>query len=108
MAIPEDIKDIVIRFYIEAKKSFDINKVLLFGSYAKGTAKKFSDIDVAVQMKKPDNSDRIYIGKKLWHIAYSIDNRIEPKLFFTDDFDPNEPASIYSSIFNSGIEIQPV
>jgi len=106
MAIPENIKDIILRFYIEAKKSFDIDKMLLFGSYANGTANKYSDIDLAVQIA--NKTDKIEIGKKLWHIAYSIDNRLEPKLFFTDDYDPNEPASIYNSILNSGIEIQPV
>lgn len=105
MAVPQNINDIVIRFCIEAKKFFDIDRVLLFGSYANGTANEFSDIDVAVQIKSRTNPDKIEIGKKLWQIASGIDIRIEPKIFFTEDYDPNEPANIHNSIFRNGIDI---
>ncbi len=33
-----------------------VEAILLFGSYAKGTAKPFSDIDIAVIAKNPDKS----------------------------------------------------
>jgi uncharacterized protein len=106
LAIAQDITDIVIKFGIEAKKEFKIDKILLFGSYAKGTAKEFSDIDIAVQMAFKNSNNRIEIATKLWQIASKIDIRIEPKLSFNDDYDPNEPASIFSSILRTGIEVK--
>jgi predicted nucleotidyltransferase len=106
LAIPEDIKDIVIKFSIEAKKEFDVDKVLLFGSYASNNARVESDIDVAVILNNEHSDNLFEISSKLWNIASKIDNRIEPKLFFSDDLDPNEPASIFSSIMRTGIEVK--
>lgn len=79
--------------------------MLLFGSYATGTYKEYSDIDIAVQIRNKNSEDKIEIGKKLWQIAGNIDLRIEPKIFFSEDYDPNEPASIYNSILRTGIEV---
>lgn len=42
------IKKILAQFIKEAKKRIPVKKVILFGSYANGTAKKSSDIDIAV------------------------------------------------------------
>ncbi|MFH1052615.1 MAG: nucleotidyltransferase domain-containing protein [bacterium] len=106
MVIPEDIKDIVIRFSREAKKTFDIDKIVLFGSYANGTATELSDIDIAVQMSSKNHGNILEIGIKLWNIAAKIDIRIEPKIFFSEDYDPNEPASIYNHILRTGIDIK--
>ena len=40
----------VVRHYVDAleKKGIVVEKVILYGSYAKGTAKPFSDIDLVV------------------------------------------------------------
>jgi len=42
------LKQILAQFIKETKKKIPVQKVILFGSYAKGAAKKTSDIDVAV------------------------------------------------------------
>jgi len=42
------IRKILAQFISEAKKRIPVQKVILFGSYAKGAPKKFSDIDIAV------------------------------------------------------------
>lgn len=41
-------KKILAQFIKETKKKIPVEKVILFGSYALGTPKKYSDIDIAV------------------------------------------------------------
>ncbi|HLD41489.1 MAG TPA: nucleotidyltransferase domain-containing protein [archaeon] len=40
----------------ELKRSKKVEAILLFGSHAKGTDKKLSDVDIAVVSKNPDKS----------------------------------------------------
>ena len=42
------IKKILTRFIKETKRRIPVERVILFGSYAKGKPKKYSDIDIAV------------------------------------------------------------
>ena len=59
---------------------FDIDQVILFGSYAKGTQKDDSDIDVAIIVNSLD-SDFFTYAPLLWKLRQKVDNRIEPVLF---------------------------
>ncbi|MCW8895321.1 nucleotidyltransferase family protein [Sulfurimonas sp.] len=51
-------KNIILEFLknhkSELKDKFGLTKVGLFGSYAKGTATKDSDIDLVIEMEKKD------------------------------------------------------
>ena len=42
------IKKILAQFIEETRKRIPVEKIILFGSYAKGTPRKTSDIDIAV------------------------------------------------------------
>lgn len=55
-------------------------KLILYGSYAKGTAHKDSDVDVAVVV---DTISGDYFSTRplLWKIRREVDDRIEPVLF---------------------------
>ncbi len=47
--VPSEIIEIIKQFIIEAKlDNINIQKAILFGSYAKGTFNEWSDIDLAV------------------------------------------------------------
>jgi len=59
---------------------FDIDKMVLFGSYAKGKQREDSDIDVAVIVNSI-NSDFFTLAPLLWKLGRQIDNRIESVLF---------------------------
>jgi uncharacterized protein len=58
---------------------FDVDKLVLFGSYAKGTQHADSDIDVAVIVNSI-NSDFFTYAPLLWKLRLEVDNRIEPVL----------------------------
>lgn len=65
---------------------FDVDKVILFGSYARGTQKNDSDIDVAIVVNSIE-SDFFTYAPLLWKLRLEIDNRIEPVLFINGQDD---------------------
>jgi predicted nucleotidyltransferase len=66
------IKKILEQFVKETKKRIPVEKVILFGSYAKGTAKKFSDIDIAVISNKFSRMNELERIKLLLDCAHRI------------------------------------
>ena len=76
---PSDAKKIAKK-YAEALRNNKIafSNVYLFGSYAKGKAKSYSDIDIAV-VTNGTGGDKKYLQKKmrLWEITPEVDVRIE-------------------------------
>lgn len=85
------------------EKNYPFSAIYLFGSYAKGKAHKWSDIDVAVvsdEMKKNIDEGRFL----LWHIRREVDSMIEPHGFTVKDFqDKCDP--MVSEIKKTGIKI---
>lgn len=70
----------VIRQYIEAAREagIDVSRVVLFGSYATGTAREWSDIDLVVIAPQFDGSRKSPLANKLWELRAYTDSRIEP------------------------------
>ena len=69
------------------REHFPVQKVILFGSYAKGTAREYSDIDVAVIVDKID--DILESEYKLYELRRDIDEMIEPLIFEANGSDPS-------------------
>ena len=61
------------------KAKFSGKKIILYGSYAKGSASKHSDIDVAVVLDS-NEEDLLTSEAKLFKLRRDIDVRIEPVL----------------------------
>ncbi|MDP2166889.1 MAG: nucleotidyltransferase domain-containing protein [Thermodesulfovibrionales bacterium] len=82
-----------------------IDKVVLFGSYAKGTQAKESDIDIAVFSREINNSNRHeYMSIFLKHILkYRLD--IQPVAFNLKDYDSDSDDFILTEIKKKGIVI---
>ncbi len=59
------------------KQNVPFSKVILYGSYARGSARDDSDIDVAVVMPKI-SGDWLELSSKLFRLTRNIDLRIEP------------------------------
>lgn len=73
-----EVKEKVLQFgRVLIKKGIPITKLLIFGSYAKNTASKYSDIDVCVVSPK-FGIDAIDEMQYLFHQRREIDSRIEP------------------------------
>jgi len=72
------------------KTNYDCRQVFMFGSYAKGTNREESDIDIAVILKEFDNP--IDIQLELMRLRRKIDSRIEPHPFREKDFNITNPV----------------
>lgn len=91
-----------VRAYkILLKDHFDMKSVYLFGSYAKNTYTKDSDIDVAVVVDQIDG-DYFAVNPLLWKLRRQIDDRIEP-IIIEKKFDD---ANFLEEIIRTGIEIK--
>ena len=101
----QEVKESVKRFGECVSRELPVRKILLYGSYAKGSARIDSDIDVAVFVDYPDHKQRLTLAAKLFHFAGDIDINIEPKCFFWDEYNNCIQGSILSEILNSAVEI---
>ncbi len=86
-----------------AKEHFPYSAVYLFGSYAKGCADEYSDIDVAVIIPDYGNmtTDEICTAKRdLWASAGDIDLRMEPCVRTMHD-----PSGFVRTVLETGIRV---
>jgi predicted nucleotidyltransferase len=90
----------LIRYRYLLSKHFDIDKIILFGSYAKGLQRTDSDIDVAVVVKQVEG-DYFTYTPLLWQLRREIDDRIEPILFEAC----KDKSGFLKAIVKEGIEI---
>ena len=95
----------IIRNYAKTLKTrnFPVSAMYLFGSYAKGTAHKWSDIDVAVisnKLKRNYERNRTIIR----NICLDVDTRLEPHTFTEKDFEDNADPLAYE-IRKTGIRV---
>ena len=68
-----------VKRYLAALQAVGIHtrRAVLFGSYARGRADEYSDIDLVVIAPEFDGSREMSLVKRLWG-ATAADNRIEP------------------------------
>ncbi len=103
--VSDIIRDKVRRFGDKARLVYPVEKMLLYGSYAKGDQRPDSDIDVAVVVDLQDHLARIDITSQLMHLAGQVDPAIEPKCVFIDEYKSCDRASILFEILRTAIEI---
>ena len=97
----DEVKKIVTYFLDEVRKKYSIDRAYLYGSFAKGTSNKWSDIDIAII--SPDFSDDLFEERlNLMQLAASIDDRIEPKPYKRELFVRNDP--LVDEIQKNGIQ----
>ena len=82
------------------KQYFPLEKVYLFGSYAKNSNHADSDIDVAIVVGHIEG-DYFSIHPLLWKLRRQVDDRIEPILIERD----HDKSDFLSEIQKYGIEI---
>ncbi len=84
--IGDSVVNIIKKYIQELKENgIVIQEAIIFGSYAKGTYKEDSDIDVAL-VSSEFSGDRFEDRRKIVPLRRKIDNRIEPMPFLPDDF----------------------
>ena len=92
-----------IRKYIEKiSKFYNIEVIILFGSYAKGTQNEDSDIDIAIISS--DFDDIFDDMAELIGMTWGIDTRIEPHPITTEDYN-NIATPFVQEIIDTGIKV---
>ena len=87
----------VRRYADEVRNSLNPVAVILYGSYAKGTATDDSDIDVAV-IFNGFNGDWLETSAKLWKLRRNISDDIEPILLDRT----NDKSGFIENIYKTG------
>jgi len=103
VGISPEIEKILCRYIALVQKERRVSRAYLYGSHAKGVARKWSDIDLAIVSS--DFSEDLF-EERVWlmKLALSIDERIEPAPFRPEDFVRDDP--LVNEIGDSGIEIR--
>jgi predicted nucleotidyltransferase len=93
-----------VRLYLEKlrKCGITISKAYIFGSYAKGQADRWSDIDIAI-VSPQIGEDRFEERVKLTRMAISVDDRLEPLPFNPETFNDDDP--FVKKIKNEGLAV---
>lgn len=97
-----EIISICQKYIHSVASKYTLSQAFLFGSYAKGTHKEGSDIDLAIIIKSPGDAFRIQL--ELMKLRRKFDLRIEPHLIKEADFNTANPFAY--EILTSGIEIK--
>ena len=91
----------IAREYAAAvRKVVDATAIFLYGSYAKGTATKDSDIDIAVVVDKIPG-DYLNTMTTLWRLTRSVSHDIEPVLLTAAD----DESGFLSTVQKTGIAV---
>ena len=94
-----DVINIVQRYAEALKSRFEYQKIIIFGSYARGNPREDSDIDIAIVFSNFHN--RFDRQAELMKLTKQIDTRIEPHPFREHEFNVSNPF-VYE-IVNNGM-----
>lgn len=101
--IPNNIRSIIARYLTALKEhGFHIQNAVLFGSYARGSANAWSDIDLALVSDQFDGV-RFTDKNKIRRITISISSDLEVHPFNPKDFTPGNP--LVREILDTGIQV---
>lgn len=101
MYTKENIDSIIHSFLDSIKNEIRIDKVYLFGSYAKGTSSKYSDIDLAI-VSRDFEGVRFFDRKRLIKYIVKVNTDIQLHPFKLEDFTTDDP--FVEEIIRTGIQ----
>ncbi|MEW5767119.1 MAG: nucleotidyltransferase domain-containing protein [bacterium] len=101
--IPDEVIKKIQRFHdMVTSVGIRLERVILFGSYAKGKANQWSDIDIAL-VSRDFQGIGFYDRQRINPFILKIDTRFELHPYRTEDFTEEDP--FIKEILNEGIEI---
>jgi len=91
------------RYANDVRRVMPVDKVMLFGSYAKGTADKLSDVDICFFLDNYGGKQRLDIIGELLRLTSGYDAFFEPIAFPTSEIYNDNP--FVKEIMRTGKEI---
>ena len=100
----ENVKRVAIDYAENARKVLPVSKVVLFGSFARGTATELSDVDICFFLNDFGNKSRVDIIGELLRLCRTYKGAFfEPIAFQTSEIERGNP--FVKEILSTGIEI---
>jgi len=102
--VSKSVQELAENYVQKISEQIPIKKAILFGSYAKGTYDKDSDIDLAIFSDYFVGMEGVDAFKFLFMqtLEYKVD--LEPIAFTVADYE--EPIGLVEEILKTGIEIE--
>jgi predicted nucleotidyltransferase len=99
------VMDTVEKYVADVKNVYPIDKVYLYGSYARGTQSWDSDVDLCFFLRSLDSGRSADIGITLLGMTRKYDPRIciEPRIFPASELDNDNP--FVKEVLRTGYEI---
>ena len=99
----EAVSTDAVLYIDEVKRHLPVERVFLFGSYAKNTADERSDVDIAFFFRDYGSRSRIEVGVLLLKLCRSYKSYFEPLVFKIADMECDNP--FINEILRTGKEI---
>jgi len=105
MAYSKDDAVTVIRTFLESlKPDLPVARAYLFGSYATGRSRDYSDIDLAIVTPAVNGRNSLTVNQDIFHRAMLYNVDLEPICFSPEEFEKEE-LPIVLDIKRTGVEI---
>jgi len=98
----ENVETIIRSFLDAIRNEIHVDEVYLFGSYAKGTPSKYSDIDLAI-VSRDFEGVRFFDRKRLIKYLVKVNTDIQLHPFKLEDFTTDDP--FVEEIIRTGIRV---
>ncbi len=102
--ISETILELINKYIEEISKEIIIDRVILFGSYARGTNNEDSDIDIAIFSKDFTRESKIDNMSFLLIKTAGLGIDLQPQAFTIEDY--QNPEGVVKEILDTGIELK--
>ena len=102
--IPVAIEQALKNYLQELSQAYHLDRVILFGSFARGAVERDSDIDLAIFSTDVTDNNRREVMADCWlrSIPYKID--LQPLVFPLADFEADNDF-IQKEIISQGVEL---
>jgi predicted nucleotidyltransferase len=98
----DQLNEIIKGFILRLRQEIPIKEIILFGSYAHGNPKKYSDIDLAVISDWFEGRPKIENMQYLSRIAASYNSLIEALPFTEKEYRKLDKRSFLANIVKTG------
>lgn len=100
--VRKQINEIALQFAKGLQDHIQLHSLYVYGSYANGTYREDSDIDIAV-VADGFTGDLVEDTFMLMKVRRKVDNRIEPHPFPVEEFNEHDPMA--KEVIRTGIRI---
>lgn len=103
----DQIIQVVRRYLASLEKDFRITQAYLFGSYAQGTAREDSDIDVALVSEDFRDTSEMELLGYLSQKTIPVNTALEVLAFTPEEMEQPDPRTLPYHVKTFGIAIKP-